>query len=69
MDNDTWLASAQAIAPVIRKMPVIRDHPDWWVVMTLDGFKSHVNVTEALKVFTTHKIRVVKEEARTLHVN
>ena len=55
--------------PGIRAMPVIRDHPDWWVYLTLDGFKSHANINEALQDFSDTKIRVVKEEAGTSHVN
>jgi hypothetical protein len=39
------------------------------VCLTLDGFKSHVNVDEALKKFASVKIRIVKEEAGTSHVN
>ena len=50
-------------------MPVVRDHPNWWICMTYDGFKPQVNVDEALKVFYNHRIRVVKEEDGTLHEN
>ena len=48
MDDATWLQIVKIIAPAIREMPHIRDHPKWWVLMTYDGFKSHVNVSEAL---------------------
>ena len=37
------------------------------MVMTLDGFGSHLQ-PEALKVFSDHKILVVKEEGDTSHV-
>ena len=69
MDDATWLRCVEVMAPGIRVMLVIRDHPDWWVCLTLDGFKSHVNVDEALKKFASVKIRIVKEEAGTSHVN
>ena len=69
MDDATWSKVVDVLAPAIRKLPVIRDHPDWWCVLTYDGFKSHVNVTEALQSFYDNKIRIVKEEAGTSHVN
>ena len=49
-------------------MPVIRDHPDWWVTMTLYGFESHIDVNK-LEVFTEFNIVVCKEEGDTLQVN
>jgi hypothetical protein len=49
-------------------MPVIKDHPNWKVCLTLDGFSSHL-VPEALPVFTDAKIEVVKEEGDTSAVN
>jgi hypothetical protein len=33
---------------------LIKDYPEWWVVLTLDGFSSHFNVPEALEVFCEH---------------
>jgi hypothetical protein len=35
---------------------------EWWVVLTLDGFSSHLNVPEAMEVFHEHKIFIIKEE-------
>jgi hypothetical protein len=52
---------APYIAKGIRQMEVIRDHPDWWVVCSLDGFASHL-VAPALQVFRYHNIFLVKEE-------
>ena len=48
---------------------MIRDFPKWWAVLTYDGFKSHVNVTEGLKTFAEERIRVGKEEAGTSAFN
>jgi hypothetical protein len=45
------------------------DHPDWWVILTLDGFSSHLTVATALQVFHDHKIMIVKEEGDTSAVN
>ena len=41
---------------------MIRDFPKWWAFLTHDGFKSHVNVTEGLKIFVEERIKVGKEE-------
>ena len=68
MDDATWKLYVKAMAPEIRAMPVIRDHPEWWACLSFDGFKSHVNVNEALNDFSDAKIRALKEEAGTSHV-
>jgi hypothetical protein len=68
MTDEAWIELAPGLCAGIRAMPVIKDHPDWWVVMTLDGFTSHLG-NEALKVFEAHKIMVVKEEGDMSHVN
>jgi hypothetical protein len=58
-----------ALALGIRQMSVIRDHPNWWVCMTLDGFGSRVSVQSALKKIHDHKILIVKEEVDTSLLN
>ena len=50
-------------------MQVIKDHPLWWVLLTFDGFKSHVNVLAALQKFYEAKIRAAKEEGGTSATN
>jgi hypothetical protein len=69
MTDETWMTVVPFLSKGIRKMPIICEHPNWWVVLTLEGFGSHVNVTEALKVFHEHKIFVVKEEREISAVN
>ena len=49
-------------------MEVIRDHPDKWVVFSLDGFGSHL-CPQSLLVFHQHKILVMKEEGDTSQVS
>ena len=48
---------------------MISDFPKWWALLTYDGFKSHVNVTEGLEIFAEERIRVGKEEAGTIAFN
>ena len=57
------------MAKGIRALPVVRDHPNWWFVLSLDGYGSHLNVYKTLKLFADHKIWLVKEEGDTSHVN
>ena len=40
------------------------DRLDWWFVLSLDGFGSHLD-PETLEVFAKYKILVVKEEGDT----
>jgi hypothetical protein len=68
MTDEAWIKLAPFIANGIRKMLVIKDHPNRMVCMTLYGFGSHL-VPEALQAFTDAKIKVVKEEGDTLQVN
>ena len=50
MDDETWVQVVESMAPGIRQMPVIRDHPNWEALLSYDGFKSHINVEEGLKI-------------------
>ena len=68
MTDATWIKLAPDIAAGIRMMPVIKDHPEWKVVLTLDGFSSHL-VPAGLAPFSDALIEVVKEEGDTLQVN
>ena len=48
---------------------MIFDFPKWWALLTYDGFKSHVNVTDDLKTFPEERIEVGKEKAGTSAFN
>ena len=50
-------------------MDEICDHPNWWVMLSLNGFTSHVNVEDSHIIFAESEILVVKEEGDTSHVN
>jgi hypothetical protein len=69
MTDEVYLKLVPFLCKGIRQMPVIKDHPDWWVVLTMDGFGSHVNVYEAQKIYSDYKILVIKEAGDTSHVN
>ena len=69
MTDEAYLTIVPKLCEGISKMKIIRDHPDWWIGITLDGFGSHVNVTETHRIFAKHKILIVKEEGYTSHIN
>ena len=52
LTDNTWLEISTSIAKVVHAMTVIRDHPDWWLYLSLDGFVYHVNVYAANENFT-----------------
>ena len=68
MTTEAWEKIAESIALGIRQMPVIRDNPDWWCVMILDGFSAHLYSVKALEIYAKHKIRLGKEEGDTSHI-
>ncbi len=49
-------------------MKGIRDHPNWWVVLSYDGYGSHLQ-NDALEVFAAEKNLVMKEEGDTSQVS
>jgi len=69
MTDQVWMEIVPKICAGIRKMPVVRDHPNWWCMYSFDGFGSHVNVHAAQKIFSQYKIFVMKEEGDTSQVN
>jgi len=68
MTDDTWVELAPAIAKGLRDMPIVRDHPNWWIRLSLDGFSSHVMCLIALMIFWSHKIEIAKEDGHASHV-
>jgi hypothetical protein len=69
MTDNVWLLLVPYLAQGICEMKVIRDHPEWWVAISCNGFGSHVNVLLAQDIFSHSKILVIKEEGDTSHVN
>jgi hypothetical protein len=69
MTDNVYAIIAPELADGIPKMPYICDHPNWWVVVSLDGFGSHINVHEAQEAFYKRKILILKEEGDTSHLN
>ena len=64
MTNKVWNELAPAFAKGLCDLPVIKDYPELWMVLTLDGYGSHLQ-GDALKIFADYKILIVKEEGDT----
>ena len=69
MTDSVYAEIAPQLAAGIPKMPHICEHPDCWVIVSLDGFGSHVNVHKAQEAFFKQKIMILKEEGDTSHMN
>ena len=69
MTHDAWLELVPTLCKSLRSMEVICDHPDWWIIVSLDGFGSHVDVHEAHMIFAKNNILIIKEEGDTSQVN
>ena len=68
MTNEVWMKIVPHLCDGIRAMEGITNHPDWWIVLSLDGFGHHL-VGKSLKEFFIRKILVIKEEGDTSQVS
>jgi hypothetical protein len=68
LTDEAWLELVPNLCKGLRSMPVVKDHPDWWMICTCDGFSSHL-VTGALETFSQHKIFLVQEDGMTSQTN
>ena len=60
MTDKVWNEMADIFAKGLRALPLLCKYPDLWMPITLDGYGSHLQ-GDALKVFSDHKIFIVKE--------
>ena len=70
LTNDVWDKDVTPlIIKGIRSMDVIKDHPNWWVILYVDGYKSHVDTILSQQAFADAKILLVKENSNHSQVN
>ena len=55
MSDEAWLEIITKFFNSIWRQGIIWDHSDWWVLFSLDGFTSHVNVLNAHEIFAELK--------------
>ena len=68
MTDDAFDFMSTHLARGIREMPVIRDHPDWHVLLTGDGFHAHKYTIAAQRTLLEAKILHLIEEGDSSHV-
>ena len=72
MTDDSSLEIVSKLCRAIQKQEVMKDHPEWWVLLLLDGFRSNVNVLESHNVFQYIKLwsskKRVTHQMLTKHV-
>jgi len=69
LTHDAWDHVAAKIADGMRAMPVVCDHPGWWLKCTLDGFGSHKMTEVAMRSFHERKIMIGVEEGDTSQID
>ena len=69
MTAEAWSIIMPKLWKSISKLRVLRDHPEWCVLLSLYVYGSQVKFTKALKIFTLHNIHAVKEEGDASHFN
>ncbi len=69
MTDEAWAELVPKLVEGIRAMPVIRDHPEAYVLLTLDGFKSHTKAASSILVFHNSKILLVVEHRASSTLN
>ena len=68
MTNEVWMKIVPHLCDDIPAMKGITNHSDWWIVLSLHGFGSHL-VGKSLEEFSKRKILVIKEEGDTAQVS
>ena len=48
--DDAWKRMSPTVSLGIRKMDMVHDNPQWWVLDFFDGFGSQTSGYEAMKV-------------------
>ena len=62
--DKVWNNLATSFDKGLRYSPAIKDYPEIWMVLTLDGYGSHLQ-RDALKIYADYKILILKEEGDT----
>ena len=68
LTDAAWLECIPHICKGIHQMEVIRDHPDWLVALTLDGFSSHLQAM-GYSTFNEYNIALLLEDGDTSQTN
>lgn len=68
LTDESWLKAVPYICEGIREMEIVKDHPEWLLFLTLDGFASHLQ-SKAYHIFNKYNIQLVVEDGDTSQTN
>ena len=57
--DKVWNELVPSFYKGLSDLPLIKDHPELWMVLTFDGYGSHLQ-GDTLKIFADYKILIVK---------
>jgi len=69
MTMEAWREIAPKLIIGLRALPIVCDHPDWWMWVSADGGGQHFDDLEVMQLFRQARIMFVKEEADSSHNN
>lgn len=70
LNDDAWSEIVTYLIKGLRSMPVVKDYPDAWIFLSLDGYKSHTKQdTDCIAKFYAAKILVAVENRDSSHIN
>ena len=68
MTDEVWAAIVPKMCKSIRDNEIVKQYPHWWVLLSLDGFTSHIHTKGMQDIFVQHKILIFKEEGDSSHI-
>ena len=69
MTNEAWTQADSYIMKGYRKLPIVKENPDWDIIEFLDIFKAHKACYQANKVCTDDKCSPIKEKYQSSQAN
>ena len=69
MTDEVWIKCVPFIIKGLKNHPVVQKYSNPKLILTMDGYKSHINNVEAMASFQSAGIYILKEKADSSHVN
>lgn len=69
MNDNAMYPASEAICKSIRSHSVVRCFPSVPVVLTMDGFTSHIKLIPVMELYTSYNITAIVEESNTSQKN
>ena len=69
MTNEAWTQADSYIMKGYRKLPIVKENPDWDIIEFLDIFKAHKACYQANKVCTNDNCSPIKDKSQSSQAN